>query len=112
MPEFTYTDLLPTGADGTTYRRLTSDGVRNHGSFGRNFLEVEPELLTLLTSTAMHDIAHLLRPVWRAEMPQTANERRKKGTRRRRGKAGRGRGHRGLSAHRADGGTARRGAAA
>ena len=62
MPEFTYTDLLPTGADGTTYRRLTSDGVRNHGSFGRNFLEVEPELLTLLTSTAMHDIAHLLRP--------------------------------------------------
>ena len=62
MPEFTYTDLLPTGADGTTYRRLTSDGVRNHGSFGRNFLDVEPQLLTLLTSTAMHDIAHLLRP--------------------------------------------------
>ena len=62
MPEFTYTDLLPTGADSTTYRRLTSDGVRNHGSFGRNFLEVEPQLLTLLTSTAMHDIAHLLRP--------------------------------------------------
>ena len=50
MPEFTYTDLLPTGADGTTYRRLTSDGVRNHGSFGRNFLEVEPQLLTLLTA--------------------------------------------------------------
>ncbi len=62
MPEFSYTDLLPTGADDTTYRRLSSDGVTNHASFGRNFLEVEPQLLTLLTSAAMHDIAHLLRP--------------------------------------------------
>ena len=62
MPEFSYTNLLPAGADDTTYRRLTSDGVGNHDSFGRKFLEVEPQLLTLLTSTAMHDIAHLLRP--------------------------------------------------
>ena len=62
MPEFSYTDLLPTGADDTTYRRLTSDGVTNHDSFGRKFLEVEPQLLTQLTSAAMHDIAHLLRP--------------------------------------------------
>ena len=60
--QFSYTDLLPTGADPTPYRRLTSDGVRNHDSFGRKFLEVEPQLLTLLTSAAMHDIAHLLRP--------------------------------------------------
>ena len=36
--------------------------MRNHDSFGRKFLEVEPRLLTLLTSAAMHDIAHLLRP--------------------------------------------------
>jgi len=62
MPEFSYTDLLPTGADDTTYRRLTSDGVTNHASFGRKFLEVEARLLTLLTSAAMRDIAHLLRP--------------------------------------------------
>ena len=62
MPEFSYTDLLPTGADETTYRRLSSDGVTNHASFGRKFLEVEPQLLTVLTSAAMHDIAHLLRP--------------------------------------------------
>ena len=62
VPEFSYTDLLPTGADDTTYRRLSSDGVTNHASFGRKFLEVEPQLLTLLTSAAMHDIAHLLRP--------------------------------------------------
>ena len=62
MPEFSYSELLPTGADETTYRRLSSDGVTNHASFGRKFLEVEPQLLTALTSAAMHDIAHLLRP--------------------------------------------------
>src|SRR5580693_4314583 len=62
VPEFSYSELLPTGADETTYRRLSSDGVTNHASFGRKFLEVEPQLLTLLTSAAMHDIAHLLRP--------------------------------------------------
>ena len=62
MPEFSYSELLPTGADETTYRRLSSDGVTNHASFGRKFLEVEPQLLTVLTSAAMHDIAHLLRP--------------------------------------------------
>jgi fumarate hydratase class I len=62
VPEFSFTELLPTGVDETTYRRLTSDGVTNHDSFGRKFLDVEPQLLTLLTSAAMHDIAHLLRP--------------------------------------------------
>ena len=62
MPEFTYTDLLPLGADGTSYRKLTGDGLTQHVSFGRNFLEVEPQLLTGLTAAAMGDIAHLLRP--------------------------------------------------
>jgi fumarate hydratase, class I len=62
VPEFSYIDLLPTGPDQTTYRRLTGDGVSSHGTFGRNFLEVEPQLLTMLTAAAMHDIAHLLRP--------------------------------------------------
>ena len=28
MPEFEYEDLLPLGADHTTYRLLTSEGVR------------------------------------------------------------------------------------
>jgi fumarate hydratase, class I len=62
VPEFSYTDLLPLGEDGTSYRRLDGAGVSNHVSFGRKFIEIEPRLLTLLTSTAMHDIAHLLRP--------------------------------------------------
>src|SRR2546429_3509607 len=62
MPEFSYSDLLPLGHDATSYRRLSSVGVTARSSFGRNFLEIEPQVLTLLTSAAMHDIAHLLRP--------------------------------------------------
>jgi fumarate hydratase, class I len=62
MPEFSYTDLLPTGPDDTQYRLLTTDGVSAASALGRDFLQVEPEALTQLTATAMHDIAHLLRP--------------------------------------------------
>src|SRR6202023_1460432 len=46
----------------TSYRQLASEGVTSRNSFGRNFLEIEPQLLTDLTAAAMHDIAHLLRP--------------------------------------------------
>ena len=61
--EFAYQDLLPLGPDETKYRKLSSDGVRSvEGPGGRTFLEVDPEALRLLTDTAMHDIAHYLRP--------------------------------------------------
>ena len=62
MPEFSYTDLLPLGEDSTEYRQLSVDGVGRARAFGKEFLEVEPAALSLLTETAMHDIAHLLRP--------------------------------------------------
>src|SRR3954464_6615710 len=62
VAEFKYADLLPLGQDGTSYRQLARDGVTSRNSFGRNFLEIEPQLLTDLTAAAMHDIAHLLRP--------------------------------------------------
>ncbi len=62
MPEFRYADLLPLGQDATSYRQLSRDGVTSRSSFGRNFLEIEPQVLTGLTAAAMHDIAHLLRP--------------------------------------------------
>ncbi|GAB3877860.1 fumarate hydratase [Terrabacter terrigena] len=63
MAEFSYEDLLPIGADDTPYRLLTTEGVHAvEGPGGRTFLEVEPEALRLLTETAMHDIAHYLRP--------------------------------------------------
>jgi fumarate hydratase class I len=69
MPEFSYTDLLPAGPDTSTeYRLLTSDGISTGRSFGREFIEIEPGLLTLLTSSAMRDIAHLLRPAHLAQL--------------------------------------------
>ncbi|GGB73185.1 fumarate hydratase [Knoellia flava TL1] len=63
MADFAYEDLLPVGADDTAYRLLTTDGVEVvDGPGGRRFLHVAPEALRLLSQTAMHDIAHYLRP--------------------------------------------------
>ena len=62
MPEFRYADLLPVGPDSTDYRLVSADGISRRSAFGREFLQIEPEVLTLLTATAMRDIAHLLRP--------------------------------------------------
>ena len=62
MPEFLFSELLPVGADPTEYRLLTADGVSTFEADGRTFLTVAPEALTQLAFTAMHDIAHYLRP--------------------------------------------------
>jgi fumarate hydratase class I len=62
VPEFVYSDLLPLGPDETPYRRLTTEGVGTVEAGGRTFLTVDPEAVRLLTETAMHDIAHYLRP--------------------------------------------------
>ncbi len=63
MAEFRYEDMLPIGKDETPYRLLTTEGVEVvEGPGGRTFLQVAPEALTLLAETAMHDIAHYLRP--------------------------------------------------
>jgi len=63
MPTFAFQDILELGHHhDTPYRKLTGDFVRPLAAGGRSFLEVAPEALTLLTKTAMRDIAHLLRP--------------------------------------------------
>ena len=62
MPEFSFTELLPAGPDHTQYRLLTTDGISAGTAFGREFLQIEPDLLALLTDAAMRDVAHLLRP--------------------------------------------------
>jgi len=63
-PQFEYADLTPhlPGAQHTEYRLLTTEGVRTLEAAGRTFLEVAPQALRLLAETAMHDIAHYLRP--------------------------------------------------
>ena len=75
MPEFAYEDLLPIGEDTTPYRKLTSEGVRVvEGPGGRSFLEVDPEALALLSETAMHDIAHYLRPAHLAQLQKILDD--------------------------------------
>ena len=69
MTDFDYEDLLPIGPDTTEYRLLSAEGVSTlEGPDGRVFLQVEPEALRLLTETAMHDIAHYLRPAHLAQL--------------------------------------------
>jgi fumarate hydratase class I len=60
-PQFSYSDLLPIGADKTKYRNLGKAGVSVVKLGDREFLQVSPEALTLLTETAIHDISHYLR---------------------------------------------------
>ena len=60
-PEFTYSDLLPIGPDTTKYRSLGSDGVHTLKVGELEFLEISPEAIEKLTSTAIHDISHYLR---------------------------------------------------
>ena len=61
MPNFSYSDLLPLGADATKYRLVSTEGVSvvKHGD--KEFLQVEPSALENLTSEAIHDINHYLR---------------------------------------------------
>ena len=63
MPTFAFQDIFESGHHASTpYRKLTGDFVHPLAAGGRSFLEVAPDALTLLTRTAMRDIAHLLRP--------------------------------------------------
>jgi len=61
MTDVAYQELLPLGPDETPYRLLTAEGVSTFEADGMRFLRVDPTALTLLTRTAMLDIAHLLR---------------------------------------------------
>jgi fumarate hydratase class I len=64
MTDFAYSELLPIDHShpDVPWRLLTTDGLSTLEAAGRHFLQVEPEVLTLLTREAFHDISHLLRP--------------------------------------------------
>jgi fumarate hydratase class I len=61
MPEFSFSEIFPLGPDTTEYRLIGTAGVSEVTTPLGTFLKVEPEAITLLTQTAMRDIAHLLR---------------------------------------------------
>ena len=68
MANFDYSPLLPTGADNTPYRCISTDHVSTLTADGRPFLKVAPEALTLLAEEAMADVSHLLRPSHLAQL--------------------------------------------
>ena len=61
-PTFSYSDLLPLGADTTKYRSLGTDGVSVVKLGDKEFLQVTPEAIAKLTEVAIHNINHYLRP--------------------------------------------------
>jgi fumarate hydratase, class I len=61
-PTFSYSDLLPLGADTTKYRSLGSDGVSVVKLGDKEFLQITAEAISKLTEVAIHDINHYLRP--------------------------------------------------
>ena len=62
MVEFKYQEMFEHGTDTTPYRKLASDYVSTDRWNGVEVLKVEPAALSLLASTAIDDMEHLLRP--------------------------------------------------
>ncbi|MCV7168742.1 fumarate hydratase C-terminal domain-containing protein [Mycobacterium manitobense] len=58
-----YTPLLPVGADRTAYRRLDvrPEAIRTTYAAGREFIEVDSDVLEQLSFEAYRDVSHLLR---------------------------------------------------
>jgi fumarate hydratase, class I len=62
IPAYKHTPLFPLGKDTTSYRRLSTAGVRVEKMMGREMLVVERAALKELAEAAFTDINHLLRP--------------------------------------------------
>ena len=58
---FVNSKLLPLGPDNTVYRKISSEGISQVKTDLGTFVRIETSAITLLTQTAMRDIAHLLR---------------------------------------------------
>jgi len=61
-PPYKHTPLFPLGKDKTTYRKISSDGVRVEKILGKDVLVVSHEAMRALAEAAFVDINHLLRP--------------------------------------------------
>src|SRR5215217_4580136 len=68
IPPYKHTPLFPLGKDTTTYRKISSDGVRVETIMGREMLVVSREAIRLLSEAAFMDINHLLRPAHLASL--------------------------------------------
>jgi len=68
LPPYRHTPLFPLGADTTTYRKLTAEGVRMETILGKEVLVVSHEAMRALSEAAFTDINHLLRPAHLASL--------------------------------------------
>src|SRR5436305_2598840 len=68
LPPYRHTPLFPLGADTTTYRKLTADGVRVETILSKEVLVVSHEAMRSLSEAAFTDINHLLRPAHLASL--------------------------------------------
>jgi fumarate hydratase, class I len=74
MPNFSYSDLLPLGADTTKYRLIGTEGVSVVKLGVKEFLQVEPSALEKLTAEAIHDINHYLRAEHLQQLTNIVND--------------------------------------
>src|SRR6201995_3344865 len=74
VPPYRHTPLFPLGKDTTTYRKISSDGVRVEKVMGREILVVSREALRLLSEAAFMDINHLLRPAHLASLKKIVED--------------------------------------
>ena len=68
LPPYRHTPLFPLGKDTTTYRKISSEGVRVETILGREVLVVSHEAMRALSEAAFADINHLLRPAHLASL--------------------------------------------
>src|SRR5678815_327326 len=68
LPLYRHTPLFPLGKDTTTYRKISSEGVRVETILGKEVLVVSHEAMRALSEAAFTDINHLLRPAHLASL--------------------------------------------
>jgi fumarate hydratase, class I len=68
VPPYKHTPLFPLGVDTTTYRQISSSGIRIEKIMGRDMLVVSGDAMRALSEAAFMDINHLLRPAHLASL--------------------------------------------
>lgn len=61
MPDFKFTEILPTKPADPQFRLITKEGISVTKLGDRTFLNVEPQVLEQIAFEAIHDISHYLR---------------------------------------------------
>jgi fumarate hydratase class I len=71
---FHYAPLFPLGKDTTSYRKISSDGVKVEQLGAHEFVVVAREAMRVLAEAAMTDINHLLRPAHLAQLAKILDD--------------------------------------